>query len=62
MKHNTATSQTTTRLNQHPTAQEMQSPSTFWVNFRDFLIFSLTGTGCWFIVTLIVTALFGGVK
>lgn len=60
MKHNTAPSQTTTRLNQHPTAQEMQSPSTRWVDARDFIFFVLLAIACWFIVNLIVTAMFGG--
>lgn len=60
MKHKTAPSQTTKRLNQHPTVQEMANPSTFWVDARDFFFFVLLAIACWFIVSLIVTALFGG--
>lgn len=59
MKHNTAPSQTT-GLYQEPTAAEMQSPSTRWVDIRDFIFFILLAIACWFIVTLIAKALFGG--
>ncbi len=60
MKQKPIKSQTTPRLRQHPTAEEMQSPSTFWVDVRDFIFFVLLAIACWFIVSLIVTALFGG--
>jgi hypothetical protein len=49
-------------LYQHPTAAEMRPSrlAIIWVNAKDFAIFIITALVLWFVVTVVIMAMFGG--
>lgn len=49
-------------LYQHPTPAEMRTPrlAIIKANLKDFGIFALTALVLWFIVTVVIMAMFGG--
>ena len=49
-------------LYQHPTPAEMRTPrlAIIKANIKDFGIFALTALVLWFIVTVVIMAMFGG--
>lgn len=49
-------------LYQHPTQAEMRTPrlAIIKANLKDFGIFALTALVLWFIVTVVIMAMFGG--
>ena len=48
-------------LYQHPTAEEMRTSrwAIVWANAKDFAIFITTALVLWFIVTVVIMAMFG---
>ena len=49
-------------LYQHPTEAEMRTSrlAIIWANAKDFAIFIITALVLWFIVTMLLTFVFGG--